>query len=100
MAYTATDKIRSGKGGKAYQRERSNLMKWTQANDVSCFECGKAFDWTITDSNNRGYFTADHPINIAHGGKINGQELEPMHRGCNSRKGNRVVVTRNIETYL
>ena len=100
MAYTATDRIRSGKGGKAYRRERRNLRARAQRENLPCAHCGRPFDWSLTDSNDRGYFTADHPQNISQGGSISGQDLAPYHRGCNSSKGNKIAAPRTVETYL
>lgn len=89
MSYSDIDKIRSGKGGKAYRKKRENLKRRVAKDNLPCVWCGKAID-TSLDKNDPMSFTADHPKAVANGGHISDQELEPMHRRCNSQKGNKI----------
>lgn len=90
--------IRSGRGKANYERERKALMRHCKANNIPCIYCGQPFDWTITDHTDRGYFSANHPMPLEHGGSLTGQELEPMHRGCNSALGSKVIPKGNLPT--
>ena len=78
-----------GTGGRAYQRQRDALARRCQARGVGCSNCGRPFDWARPNSS--AGFTADHPIAINAGGKLLGQHLVPLCRGCNARKGDTVT---------
>lgn len=82
---SATQTLRQGRGRRAYERARTVLRNRYQRNDWPCPTCGRPFDWANPQSS-RG-FTADHPIALNAGGKLLGQDLVAMCRGCNSRKG-------------
>ena len=82
-----SDRIRNGKGHRAYRRKRAALRNHYQRNSLPCDWCGRPFDWTITDYNHPGSFTADHTEAIAAGGHLVRQQLTGMHRECNARKG-------------
>lgn len=93
-----TQQIRNGRGRRNYERERDALKRYYKANNLPCKGCGQPFDWTITNHNDRFYFTADHPIPLAHGGSLTGQKLEGFHRSCNSSKNNKVIPKGNVPT--
>lgn len=81
--------VRDGVGHRAYRRKRDALKRRAKSLGLVCVHCGVPFDWTITDPNASGAFTADHPDALANGGHLVRQDLGPMHKGCNSRKGDR-----------
>ena len=85
-----------GKGGRAYQRQRATLMRRCQAEGRGCANCGQPFDWDNPNSA-RG-FTADHPIALANGGRLLGQQLVPLCRSCNARKRDTVTPTLRTAT--
>lgn len=79
--------IRNGPGHRAYRRKQAALKRRAQRESLPCYWCGKPFDFTL-HYNDKNAFTADHPHAVGNGGSLAGQELHPMHRGCNSRKNN------------
>lgn len=78
--------IRNGKGHRDYRRKQAALKRRTAREDLPCTWCGQSID-TKLPSNDRMSFTADHPQAVNNGGHLVKQELEPMHRRCNSQKG-------------
>lgn len=78
---------RDGHGHRAYRRKRDALKRRARRDHLVCVHCGRPFDWTITDPNDRMAFTADHPDALANGGHLVKQDLAPMHKSCNSSKG-------------
>ncbi len=82
---SSTQTIRNGRGHRAYRRAQAALANRYKRNNWPCPSCGEPFDWERPQSA-RG-FTADHPLAIVNGGKLIGQKLRPMCRGCNARKG-------------
>jgi len=90
---TSTRSIRDGKGHRAYRRQQAALKRRTARDNLPCghaspsgWGCGEPIDTTL-NYKHRMSFTADHDLALAHGGRLVGQVLVPMHRGCNSRKG-------------
>lgn len=90
--------IRDGKGHRAYRRQQAALKRRTAVENLPCgygspsgMGCGEPIDTTL-DSKNALSFTADHDLALANGGKLVGQLLIPMHRRCNSRKGDAAPV--------
>lgn len=81
-----TQDIRNGKGHRAYRRQQAALKRRTQRLNLPCVWCGQPFDFAL-HYNDKMAFTADHPQALANGGKLLGQQLQPMHKGCNSRRG-------------
>jgi len=75
---------RDGHGHRAYRRAQAALKRRTAAEGLPCWWCGNAIDTTLPDAN-RMAFTADHPDALANGGRLAGQQLQPMH--CNASKG-------------
>jgi hypothetical protein len=91
-------RIRDGKGHRAYRRQLATLKRRTKELDLPC-DYGSPSGWgcgehiaTDLDPNDRMAFTADHDEAIANGGKLVGQVLVPMHRRCNSMKGDSAAV--------
>lgn len=82
--------IRDGKGHRAYRRKQARLKRRTANEALACAWCGEPIDTTLP-STDRMSFTADHPDAIANGGHLVKQELKPMHRSCNSAKGDRAA---------
>ena len=85
--------IRNGKGHRAYRRRQAALRRRTQRENLPCgygstlgLGCGEAID-TELPSSHRMSFTADHDQPLAAGGRLASGLLVPMHRACNSRKG-------------
>lgn len=78
--------VRNGHGHRAYRRKQAALKRRTSAEGLPCYWCGKPID-TSLPYNDPHAFTADHPEAIANGGHLTRQELRPMHRRCNSVKG-------------
>lgn len=85
--------IRDGKGHRAYRRQQASLKRRTREEDLPCghgspsgWGCGEPIDTTL-DHRDRMSFTADHDEALSRGGKLVGQVLVPMHRRCNSLKG-------------
>lgn len=85
--------IRDGKGHRAYRRQQAALKRRTANEGLPCgygavdgSGCGEPIDTTL-DSKHPMSFTADHPQALANGGKLIGQQLVPLHRRCNSMKG-------------
>lgn len=85
--------IRDGKGHRAYRRQQAALKRRTANESLPCghgsphsWGCGEQIDTTL-DSKHPMSFTADHPDAVSNGGKLVGQILVPMHKRCNSRKG-------------
>lgn len=83
----STQNIRNGKGHRAYRRKRDALKRRAQRENMTCSWCGQPFDFTL-DYNHPLAFTADHPEAIGNGGDLVKQDLEPMHKSCNSKRGN------------
>jgi 5-methylcytosine-specific restriction endonuclease McrA len=73
---------RDGKGHRAYRRKAKALRR--QGRD--CAWCGQPIDYTLPATHAMS-FTADHPEAVANGGHLYQQDLAPMHRACNSKKG-------------
>jgi len=87
---------RNGKGHRAYRRKQAALKRRTAVENLPCgygsnYGCGQPIDTTLPPEH-RLSFTADHPAALRHGGKLVAQALVPMHRGCNSRKGDAAPV--------
>ncbi|MGW9345837.1 HNH endonuclease [Streptomyces albidoflavus] len=78
--------IRDGKGHRAYRRKQAQLKRRTAAHGLFCTWCGEPIDTTLP-ATDRMSFTADHPDAIGNGGHLVKQDLKPMHRRCNSLKG-------------
>jgi 5-methylcytosine-specific restriction endonuclease McrA len=90
--------IRDGKGHRAYRRQQGALKRRTANDDLPCgygsphgWGCGESIDTTL-DSKHPMSFTADHTDALGNGGTLVGQELVPMHKRCNSRKGDNAPV--------
>lgn len=81
---SSTQATRNGRGHRAYRRARAALEVRFKRNGWPCPECGRPFDWERPQSSMG--FTADHPLALNNGGKLTGQRLAPMCRGCNARK--------------
>ena len=81
----------SGKGGRAYRRQRKALAYLARTQGWTCANCGTDFDFDSPHAPNG--FTADHPVPLAAGGTLLHQELVPMCRACNGRKGGAVTPT-------
>lgn len=73
---------------KTYRKRQAALKRASQRENLTCWLCGKPFDWTIENYLHPQAFTADHVEAIGNGGRLLG-ELRPAHRGCNSRRGKR-----------
>ena len=73
------------KGSSTYQRRQQALKRRCKALGIGCSNCGAAFDFD--DHNSPRGFTVDHPVALANGGRLLGQQLVPMCRSCNARKG-------------
>ena len=83
--------VRDGKGHRAFRRKQEALKRRTQREGLVCTWCGEPIDVTLPYTD-RMAFTADHPEAVANGGHLYKQQLEPMHRHCNSSKGDRADV--------
>lgn len=90
--------VRDGKGHRAYRRQQASLKRRTSNEGLPCghgsphgWGCGEPID-TSLPSDHAMSFTADHDTPLASGGKLVGQVLVPMHRRCNSRKGDNAPV--------
>lgn len=90
--------IRNGKGHRAYRRDQARLKRRTKDEDLPCgygspsgWGCGEHID-TELHYKNAMSFTADHDQALNNGGKLVGQVLVPMHRRCNSLKGDHAPV--------
>lgn len=90
--------IRDGKGHRAYRRKQAALKRRTAREDLPCgygstqgWGCGQHIDTTLP-ATDRMSFTADHDTAIVNGGHLVSQELVPMHRRCNSQKGDAAPV--------
>lgn len=86
---TVAASVRDGKGHRAYRRKQGVLKRRARREGLVCVHCGNPFDWSLP-YNDRMAFTADHPDAIDNGGHLVRQDLAPMHRACNSSKGNLV----------
>lgn len=89
--------IRDGKGHRAYRRAQAALKRRTKVQHLPCgygspsgWGCGEQIDTDLPKEHKRS-FTADHDTALANGGRLVGQVLVPMHRDCNSRKGDNAV---------
>ena len=80
-----------GRGGRRYRRTRDRMARQAQATNATCPNCGKPFDFD--NPNSPQGFTADHPTPLAAGGSLLGQQLVPLCRACNARKGSTVAPT-------
>ena len=76
---------RDGHGHRAFRRSAKTLRNRVATDNLPCAWCGKPIDLTLPATDPMS-FTADHPHAIAHGGRLAGQQLQPMHRRCNSQK--------------
>lgn len=90
--------IRDGKGHRAYRRQQAALKRRTKREGLPCgygspsgWGCGGHID-TELPATDRMSFTADHDTALANGGRLAGGLLVPMHRTCNSRKGDAAEV--------
>jgi hypothetical protein len=83
--------LRNGKGHRAYRRKQAALKRRTERDSLVCTWCGHPIDTTLP-AKDPFSFTADHPDAVGRGGHLVKQELEPMHRRCNSRKGDSAPV--------
>ncbi|MCC4906959.1 HNH endonuclease [Microbacterium sp. cx-59] len=90
--------IRDGKGHRAYRRKQAALKRRTARENLPCgygspdgWGCGQPIDTTLP-ATNRMSFTADHPHAVGNGGHLVHQELVPMHKHCNSSKGDAAPV--------
>ena len=90
--------IRDGKGHRAYRRQQASLKRRTANDALPCgygsphgWGCGEQIDTTLPKEDAMS-FTADHTEALGNGGKLVGQVLVPMHRSCNSRKGDNAAV--------
>jgi 5-methylcytosine-specific restriction endonuclease McrA len=88
--------VRDGHGHRAYRRKQDQLKRRTARENLVCghggdYGCGLPIDTTLPREH-RMSFTADHPQAIKHGGHLVKQELVPMHKSCNSRKGDHATV--------
>lgn len=81
---SSTQAARNGRGHRAYRRQHEALANRYRRNGWPCPECGRPFDWDRPQSS-RG-FTTDHPVALNNGGRLLGQQLAAMCRGCNARK--------------
>ena len=81
----------SSRGGRAYRRQRKALRYRAQTQGWVCRNCGTNFDFDNPQAPNG--FTADHPIPLAAGGSLLHQQLVPLCRACNARKGDTVTPT-------
>ena len=68
------------------------LMALYQRDGGKCWLCGKACDYNA-DSNDNSYPSIDHVIPLSKGGKHSWENVKLAHRGCNSAKGSRLIVT-------
>lgn len=85
---TATN--RNGKGHRSFRRQAKILRR----KGLPCAWCGKPIPDDVPP-NHPLAFTADHGDPLAAGGSLHKQELAPMHRSCNAKKGtSRPVVIR------
>ena len=78
--------IRNGRGHRAYRRQQAALKARTKRHGLPCTWCGEPIDTDLPATDPMS-FTADHPDALANGGRLTSQVMEPMHRSCNSRKG-------------
>lgn len=69
---------RSGHGGGAYIRKRTQLKHRAMKAGTPCAWCGQPFDWTLPPQHPMA-FTADHVIALANGGDLLG-DLQGLHR--------------------
>lgn len=90
--------IRDGKGDRAYRRRQAALKRRTARENRPCRYgsptregCGQPIDTTLP-MGDRMSLTADHPHALENGGHLTRQELVPMHRSGNSRKGHNAPI--------
>lgn len=90
--------LRNGTGHRAYRRKQAALKRRTARENLPCgygspsgWGCGQPID-TELPATDRMSFTADHDTPLAAGGHLVHQVLVPMHRRCNSMKGDAVAV--------
>ena len=90
--------IRDGKGHRAYRRKQEQLKRRTRNENLPCghgsphgWGCGEPIDTDLPATHPLS-FTADHPDAVGNGGHLVKQDLVPMHRRCNSRKGDAAPV--------
>jgi hypothetical protein len=76
---------RDGYGNRAFRRQAAALRRRTKREELPCAWCGGHIDTSLPATDPMS-FTADHPDALANGGRLYGQQLEPMHRRCNSLK--------------
>jgi len=81
-------RIRDGKGHRAFRRKAAALRRRTAREGLTCTWCGQPIDLTLP-ATDRMSFTADHPQAVARGGHLVKQDLGPQHRACGSSKGDR-----------
>lgn len=72
-----------------YTKRRDALKRQAKANDLPCWLCHRAIDFTL-DWKHPMSFTADHVTPVGAGGSMTG-ELKPAHRSCNSRRQMKTV---------
>lgn len=76
-----------GMKGRVWRRTRVKVLELFGA---TCWRCLREIDLTL-DPNDRWALTIDHLRARVNGGsKYSLENLRPMHRSCNSRKGARV----------
>lgn len=68
----------------AYRNARAALKRKTKRQGLTCWLCGKPFDWSLHPSHGDAW-TADHITPLAKGGSVLGA-MKPAHRRCNSRR--------------
>lgn len=90
--------LRNGAGHRAYRRKQAALKRRTARENLPCgydspsgWGCGEPID-TELPATDRMSFTADHDTPLNAGGHLVKQVLVPMHRRCNSMKGDSVAV--------
>lgn len=92
----SSQRIRNGKGHRAYKRKAAALKRRTARENLPCgsgsdFGCGEPIDTTLHYQDPMA-FTADHPVAITNGGDLVKQDLHPFHRKCNRQKSDAAVV--------
>ena len=81
----------AGRKGSRWLKAQKRCMEDGEALHLPCAWCGQPinYEFTRTHPLPRLAGTADHIIGLAQGGDpLDPSNLQPMHRGCNSRKRN------------
>ena len=80
--------LRDGRGHRAFRRQREALKARAIREGLThCPGCGHPFEFDPAKANSKHAFTSDHPVPIARGGALVGQQLVPLCRSCNAKKG-------------